>query len=534
MRVDQQLGHGDGDDRSTPTPIEGAFDGLRVVLIDHGNGASYAVTEDGGLWAWGQNRNGQLGLGDLANRDRPTRADALEGESVVALSSGTAHTLALTESGRFFASGQNRQGQLGAPEGLDDDGRPLVRVAPPFEVTGLPDGVPVVAVSASTLTSYAVLADGRVFGWGEGRFGQLLQGARDGDGTFLPDRDAVLEPVALPDMPPNVVDVKGGARWAAELTADGDVWLWGPNDAGPTGGLDGDPAVQSPASFLPVKLGGLDAPFIVEIATGPNHVLARAENGTVFSFGANADGRLGYLTDGLTTEPAIVPLGEPLPPVLLRADAEGDGLADPTADLVLTFSEPVSAGDGLIRLVNRSDATDVIEIAAADTRRVTVNGETVTVDPPGFLRPGARYSVELDADAFRDAEGLSLGAPARPGWAPLDIRVDSDAIALIGTEADNRSSGTEADELILIGPGRGIFAGGGGADTFFFGATTENGVRGTVTIRDFDPLMDQLDFGGVGVESVRTTRRYTILTLEGDGDVVILSGVTDFDYLMFA
>lgn len=254
----------------------------------------------------------------------------------------------------------------------------------------------------------------------------------------------------------------------------------------------------------------------------------------MFSFGANADGRLGYRTEGLTTEPALVPLGEPLPPFLLSAAPEGEGPAEATADIILVFSEAVTAADGLIRLVHRSDPTDVIEIAADDARRVTVEGETVTVNPPGFLRPGARYLGEIEDAAFVDADGLSLASPARPGFAPLDIRIEAGSAALIGTADQNRLADGGADELVLIGPGRAIVSGGGGADTFFFGATTANGVRETVTIRDFDLSADRLDLGGVDIVSVRSTRRDTILTLEDDGDVVILTGVADFDTLIFA
>ncbi|MFN3261096.1 MAG: hypothetical protein ACE37J_11105 [Pikeienuella sp.] len=141
----------------------------------------------------------------------------------MALASGNAHTLALTESGKVFAWGQNRQGRLGSPEGLDEDGAPLIRVASPVEVVGLPGDAQVVAVSAPTLTSHAVMSDGRVFGWSEGKSGQLLRGEDIGDGTFSPASESVSSPVELVGLPDNVIDVKGGARWAATLTADGDV-----------------------------------------------------------------------------------------------------------------------------------------------------------------------------------------------------------------------------------------------------------------------------------------------------------------------
>ena len=34
---------------------------------------TFAITTDGGLWAWGENSRGQLGDGTTENRDRPVR-----------------------------------------------------------------------------------------------------------------------------------------------------------------------------------------------------------------------------------------------------------------------------------------------------------------------------------------------------------------------------------------------------------------------------------------------------------------------------
>lgn len=69
-----RLGLGDEEDRTTPAKIEGVLDDKTVVVATHGNGASYAITDDGTLHAWGQNSNAQLGLGDTTHRleQRPT------------------------------------------------------------------------------------------------------------------------------------------------------------------------------------------------------------------------------------------------------------------------------------------------------------------------------------------------------------------------------------------------------------------------------------------------------------------------------
>ncbi|NBB84479.1 MAG: hypothetical protein GVY28_13890 [Alphaproteobacteria bacterium] len=533
-----RLGLGEVADRQVTVPrkITGDLDAAEVRVIDMGNGASFAITADGTLWAWGQNSNGQLGLGDREAREVPTAVEALSAATVVAVSSGTSHTLALTADSEVFAWGAARDGQLGAPDALDSDGDPVRRVESPVTVEGLPEGVPVVAVTADTKTSYAVLADGRVFGWGEGEFGQLAQGTDRGDGTFLPEEADVLAPVQIAGLPETVVDVKGGARWAAALTEDGDVWLWGPNDEGPTGGLDGAPEVVSEASFFPTKLAALDTPDIVEIQTGPNHLIAVTDSGAFYTFGANSDGRLGYPTDGLTTDPAEVPIGADTPPWLVAA-TPGDNDRDvaPDTDLVLAFDEAVSAGPGAVRLVNRGDATDVIEVDASDTARVAFDGDEVTIDIPGLLRPDARYAVEIEADAFRDSSGQFYAGLSPEDASRFDFGINEDASVFIGDEGPSRIKGSEGDDLIAGGAGRAnILAGGEGGDTFVFGLETENGAREFSQIRDFDPAVDAIDLGGADVARVRETPAFVALSLKGDGDAILIRGADSVDDIQFA
>jgi hypothetical protein len=297
-----------------------------------------------------------------------------------------------------------------------------------------------------------VLEDVRVFGWGETSFGQLVLGEDNGDGTFAPQEADALAPVEIAGLPDTVVSVKGGARWAVALTEDGDVWLWGPNDEGPTGGLDGDLAAESDGSFFPTKLAALDAETVIEIQTGPNHLIAVTEDRRFLTFVAISDGRLGCPTDGLTTEPAPVDLDGDAAPRLLAA-TPGDNARDvaPEADVELLFPEPLEAGDGAIRFVNRGDPEDVIAVEAADEARVSIDGVAVTIDPQGLFRPGARYAVEIDGDAFLDASGQAFAELGPDDASSFDFRIDADAPAIIGSDGIDRIRGTDGDDLIWTG-----------------------------------------------------------------------------------
>lgn len=57
----------------------------------------------------------------------------------------------------------------------------------------------------------------------------------------------------------------------------------------------------------------------------------------------------------------------------------------PTANLVFTFSEPIKLGSGTLTLIANDQRTS-FEIAG--NPRFTVDGNTLTFDPPSTARPG--------------------------------------------------------------------------------------------------------------------------------------------------
>jgi alpha-tubulin suppressor-like RCC1 family protein len=95
---------------SLPTKVH-ALHGLGVSSIAMSNGANFALTHTGELYAWGHKHDGRLGVlkqghGDLVSRVVPTKVGGqLTGHSVVYVSSGMAHTLAVTKQGGIFGWG---------------------------------------------------------------------------------------------------------------------------------------------------------------------------------------------------------------------------------------------------------------------------------------------------------------------------------------------------------------------------------------------------------------------------------------------
>ncbi|KGL74995.1 RCC1 and BTB domain-containing protein 1 [Tinamus guttatus] len=108
-----QVGSGSTANQPTPRRVSNCLQGKMVVGIACGQTSSMAVVNNGEVYGWGYNGNGQLGLGNNGNQLTPCRVAALHGVCVLQIACGYAHTLALTDEGLLYAWGANTYGQLG-------------------------------------------------------------------------------------------------------------------------------------------------------------------------------------------------------------------------------------------------------------------------------------------------------------------------------------------------------------------------------------------------------------------------------------
>lgn len=113
-RADAQLGLGRTDGAAVRAPLQvgTASDWARVeVSGTHACG----LRDDGSLHCWGQNADGQLGLGDTAPRTRPERVGADTDWEEVDVGDG--HTCARKRDGSLHCWGSNARGELGRAGG---------------------------------------------------------------------------------------------------------------------------------------------------------------------------------------------------------------------------------------------------------------------------------------------------------------------------------------------------------------------------------------------------------------------------------
>ena len=109
-----QLGMGDDNtfDQGDPKKCDGIVG--NVILVSAGGMFSCAVTEDGSLYTWGCNSEGQLGHGDRKDRSKPTKVGILESEPVFDVACGDEFMCVLAgDNGNIYTWGNNACGQLG-------------------------------------------------------------------------------------------------------------------------------------------------------------------------------------------------------------------------------------------------------------------------------------------------------------------------------------------------------------------------------------------------------------------------------------
>ncbi|XP_073327616.1 probable E3 ubiquitin-protein ligase HERC4 [Pagrus major] len=86
---------------------------IPLVQIAAGGEQSFALSVSGGVFGWGRNDCGQLGLGDRTDRHTPTAVHCLNMKKTVHISCGKDHTVTLTKDGAVFTFGSGQHGQLG-------------------------------------------------------------------------------------------------------------------------------------------------------------------------------------------------------------------------------------------------------------------------------------------------------------------------------------------------------------------------------------------------------------------------------------
>jgi alpha-tubulin suppressor-like RCC1 family protein len=304
-----QLGVGNTTPSALPIQVTGV---AGITAVTAGVGHTLALKSDGTVWAWGDNTYGQIGDGTTTQRNGPVQVSGLTG-TYTALAAGAYHSVALKNDGTVWVWGRNDDGELG-------DGGTTSR-STPEQVTGIAASAigagafqtffvlsgsgnikacgfngngelgigsttqqtsPVAVNVVSSMTSVAggnyhtlaVKSDGSVWAWGWNGYGEL------GDGTI----DQNLSPIGVASLS-QIASASGGQFHSLAVSSTGTLWAWGNN----LNGQLGDGTLTDRA--LPVQVPGL--PSVSFAAAGAVHSVAVGTDGSVWAWGDNTYGEIG-------------------------------------------------------------------------------------------------------------------------------------------------------------------------------------------------------------------------------------------------
>ncbi|MEI6091488.1 MAG: T9SS type A sorting domain-containing protein [bacterium] len=245
-------------------------------LIIAGYRCTYGIKNDGSLWAWGWNKYGMIGDSTNINRSTPIQIGKNYLGKVKLISTDTYITAAITEDGALWAWGRNDDGELG--DGTNIDKTYPVQIGSTGEWK---------IVSCNISASFAIKKDGTLWGWGDNTHGYLGDGTTisqnkpiqiGSDSDWLEVSTSPLEATfaikangtlwvwgwnyyaclgdgTLQDIPiptqlgkdNDWLSVKGLYMRSIALKKDGTLWRWGQGDWN-------EEALASDTIFLPTKM----------------------------------------------------------------------------------------------------------------------------------------------------------------------------------------------------------------------------------------------------------------------------------------
>lgn len=287
-------------------------------------------------------------------------------------------------------------------------------------------------------------------------------------------------------------------------------------------------------------------------------VLQDAEFGTLVGF---AGGTLG--TDSATF--LHLETGRILSTAVTTVDLDFGALSGLTAALELVAEDPAwapSDADGPLEVQGVS-AADLLVTETEDGADIAAEGAALHIEAPLDALSRANFAFEdgsilltgtdgADRIALRKSDAAYSADNQLLGLEGNDrLRAGSGDDRLVGGRGDDRLKGLDGDDrlkggsgddrlkagagadVLIGGAGDDRMVGGAGADVFVFGDSTENGRFETDRIRDFDASADALFLGGVEITEIHERQTHVVFIFDGDGDALIVQGVSDADAITF-
>ncbi len=219
-----QLGDGTANNSTTPVAVGlGEMAGLTIKNITLGLFHACAIASDDQMYCWGNNGNGQQGNGTLVQNTYPTKVGGgvFDTQKISSVGLGYYHTCAVTDAGKLYCWGNNKEGKLGVGS--------TTQYLSPVEVdmAAVFGSDKVSRVVASKDYTCAISVGGLASCWGYNASGQLATGTITG--SAVPQRSgSEYDLIGTSDLSVS----QGGA---CAIGRGGQVFCWGGNYYGQLG-----------------------------------------------------------------------------------------------------------------------------------------------------------------------------------------------------------------------------------------------------------------------------------------------------------
>ncbi len=387
--------------------------GRTATAVSAGYWHTCAILDDGSVWCWGRNTDGELGVGNSSNsgdwRFSPNAVMMPSGTSAIAIAIGDQHSCMVVDDGRAFCWGDGNSGEIG--DGSSSD-RNI-----PTQVSGTASYV---SISSGPQFNCAITNIGTVQCWGLNNYQQLGMGFNAGN-QYSPQNTALPAGIEASSL-------ALGSEHACAVMETMSVYCWGMDDYGQlntayecngdfTNGCGGDGRHTPAPAQLPTDRGG------IAVTAGYRFTCVFINNGGINCFGQNSDGQLGNgTTEGSGPNYVGLPIG--ISPQTNDRDLDHDGVFN-NEDLCMegetgwtSNNTTDNDGDGC---QDSSEDLDDDNDFLNDTDEATIGTNATNPDTDGDGYLDGLDDFPLDGSEWLDTDGDGIGNNAdtdddNDGW----------------------------------------------------------------------------------------------------------------------
>ena len=238
-----------------------------AVIVGATDDEMCSVDHRGSLWCWGREPSVIVRDQALSVSPEPVRIPMPNNKPVTAVSTGTGDATCAIAGGDVFCWGLNAS-YIVTPSGAFS-----AYIAAPTRIANLSG--PAIDVAVGYRTACAVIIDGGIDCWGDGRYGTM---------TPVPPGEVLRGPVVIPYIG-NAVKITGGANGFCVIDVKSLLKCWGDNSNGRLG-----PGLAEPTFGARFPLPNEP---VIDVSMSVTHTCAVLATGTVKCFGDNFEEQLG-------------------------------------------------------------------------------------------------------------------------------------------------------------------------------------------------------------------------------------------------